>query len=60
MKTVITRSTETTFTQVMTREDGKQLTRTFDKRFTPTEYSNACMDFHRKNVAIEIGNSIEI
>jgi hypothetical protein len=60
MNTVITRSTESTFTQVMTREDGKKLTRVLDKKFTPTEYGNACFYFHRATVAIEIGNSIEL
>jgi hypothetical protein len=60
MKTVITRTTESTFTQVMTREDGKKLTRELDKKYSPTEYGNACFDFHRAGVAIEIGNSIEL
>jgi len=57
MKTIITRNTNETFTQVQTREDGKTLELTFSKG--SNGYKNTCMKFHSKDVEIKAGNFIE-
>ena len=56
MTTIITRDTENSFFKIITNEKGAEFSRKLEKG-TP-EYSNACFDFHIKNVKIIIGNSI--
>lgn len=58
MKTsnTITRDTNYSFLFTTTNESGETFSRKFEKG--SSEYANACMAFHKNNVAISIGNSI--
>ena len=54
--TTITRDTNYSFLETITKEDGTSFTRKLEKG--ATEYSNAAMNFHMKGIALEIGNSL--
>jgi len=56
MKTTITRDTNTSFVKVITNEVGAEFSRKIEK--VTTEYSNACLLFHKNNIEIVIGNKI--
>lgn len=56
MTTSILRDTNYSFVETSTKENGESFSRKLEKG--STEYGNACMIFHQKGVAIEIGNSV--
>ena len=56
MKTTLTRNTNTSFIKTVTNSKGEEFSRVVEKG--NIDYSNACMQFHKYNVAIEIGNSV--
>lgn len=57
MKTTILRDTNYSFVKTTTNESGESFSRKLEKG--SVDYSNACLSFHRKEVAIEIGNTVE-
>ena len=60
MKTIttITRITNDSFIKESKKTDGTTFSRKLDKG--SVDYSNACSNFHMKNVSIEIGNFITL
>ena len=56
MKTEIKRDTNYSFIKTTTNENGEVNQRKLQKG--SVDYSNACMLFHSKKVALEVGNSI--
>lgn len=56
MKTTITKDTNYSFIKTTTNNEGKDFSRKLEKG--SVDYSNACMQFHKYNVSLEIGNSV--
>ncbi len=56
MKTTITKDTNYSFIKTTTNNEGKEFSRKLEKG--SVGYSNACMQFHKRNVALEIGNKV--
>jgi hypothetical protein len=57
MKTTILRDTNYSFVEIIGNEQGKQFSRKLEKG--GTEYSNACLAFHKANIELKIGKKIE-
>lgn len=56
MKTTIKRDTNYSFIKTTTNNEGKEFSRKLEKG--SVDYSNACMQFHKYNVEIVIGNTV--
>lgn len=56
MKTTILKDTNYSFIKTTTNSEGKEFQRKLEKG--SVDYSNACLQFHKYNVSLEIGNSV--
>lgn len=56
MKTILTRNTNHSFIKTTINIKGEAFSRIIEKG--NVDYSNACMQFHKYNISLEIGNSV--